>query len=188
MGLRKASAYSKKRITPFTRTSRVRSKSYIKVVPHSKIAKFTGGNHTDFTEGKHKYIVRLISEEKCLVRDNALESVRMLLTKMLDEKVPGQYYLVMKVHPHHLLRENKTAAGAGADRLSKGMTAAYGEVIGRAAIVKPGEDIAEVSCTDERTARTVKDFMPSVKAKIPARTRVVFEKLEVPAEIAQPAQ
>lgn len=183
--LRKASAYSKKRITPYTRTSRKKSKSYIKVVPHSKIAKFTGGNHADFRDGKHMYRVKIISEERCLVRDNALESVRMMLTKMLDEKVPGQYYLTIKVHPHHLLRENKTAAGAGADRLSKGMTAAFGAVIGRAAIVNPGESIATVSCIDERSARTIKDAMPSVKAKIPSKTRIVFEKLEFPAQCTE---
>jgi len=177
MGLRKASAYSKMRVLPFTRTSRSKAKSYIKVVPHSKIAKYTSGNHTDFSEGKHKYSVKLISEQKVLVRDNALESTRMLLTKLLDENVPGQYYLRVMVHPHHFLRENKTAAGAGADRVSTGMTEAYGVVIGRAAIVKPNETIAVVTCTDEDTARKIKDLMPAVKAKIPAKTKIVFEKL-----------
>lgn len=177
MGLRKAAAYSRKSITPFTRTSRSKAKAYIKVVPHSKIAKYTGGNHEDFGAGKHMFSVKVISEQKCLVRDNALESVRMQLIKLLDEKVPGKYYLRMMVHPHHLLRENKTAAGAGADRISTGMTQAYGVVIGRAAIVKPGETIAIVSTIDEDSARKIKNFMPAIKAKIPARTRIVFEKL-----------
>lgn len=185
MTLRKASAYSKKRIMPFTRNSRAKAKAYIKVIPHSKIAKYTGGNHGASVDGTHKYAVKIVSEQKCLVRDNALESIRMLLTKMLDEKVPGQYYLKINVHPHHFLRENKTAAGAGADRISTGMTQAYGIVIGRAAIVGAGENLATVTCTDEKTARTIKDFMPSIKAKIPSKTKIVFQKLEMPAVAAQ---
>lgn len=36
--LRKANAYSKKKVVPYTRVSKKKSKSYVKTVPHQKIA------------------------------------------------------------------------------------------------------------------------------------------------------
>jgi ribosomal protein L10e len=178
MGLRKALAYSKKKIRHFTRTSKVKDKAYIKTVPHSKIVKFTGGNQEDFRKGKHNFRVSLIAEEKVQVRDNALESCRMHLVKELDERALGQYYFTVKVHPHNFLRENKTAAAvAGADRISTGMTQSYGTVIGRAAIVSEGQVLFAVTCTNEKIAHVAKDAMTKVKAKVPCRTKVLYEKI-----------
>ncbi len=178
MGLRKALAYSKNRARPYTRNSRRKDKSYIKVMPHSKIVKFSGGSQKDYQEKKHKYAVSLVSEENVQIRDNALEACRMLVTKVMDEQAPGQYFLMVKVHPHHLLRENKSAAAvAGADRISTGMTQSFGVVIGRAAMVKPGQEISMVSCFNDKTARIARDAFRSVKTKVPCRTRVVFAEI-----------
>src|SRR3989344_1371984 len=156
MALRKASSYSKKKARPFTRNSRSKGKAYIKTIPFAKIAKFNGGNQKDYEQGKHKFVVRLISEENVQIRDNALEAARMFVIKMLDEGALGQYYLLVRVHPHHMLRENKTAAGAGADRLSSGMKHSYGIVIGRAGFVKPGQEVFFVSCTNDKAARVAR--------------------------------
>lgn len=177
MALRKASAYSKFKARPFTRTSKSKRKAFIKTVPYSKIVKFRMGNQKDYAEGKHKFILRLIAEEGVQIRDNALEAGRMLIHKLLEEKIPGQYYLSVKVFPHHMLRENKTAAGAGADRVSTGMTQSFGIVIGRAALVRPGKEIFVVSCTDEKAAHETKLAMTTVKPKVPCKTRVIYEKL-----------
>lgn len=175
--IRKASAYSKKIVRPFTRKSRSKNKSYIKTVPFTKITKFEMGNIADFNNGKHKYILRLIAEESVQIRDNALESCRMLLNKQLETQLQGQYYFGIKVYPHHFLRENKTAAGAGADRLSSGMKHSYGIVIGRAAIVPAGKDIMMVSVPDERAAHLVKTFLTTIKSKVPCKTKISFEKV-----------
>ena len=180
MAIRKASAYSKKANRPYTRKSAKKARAYIKTVPFSKIVKFSMGDHEAYKSGKHQYMVRLITEEKVLVRDNALEASRMLLHKLMEEKAPGQYYMMVKVAPHHMIRENKTAAGAGADRMSTGMTQSFGIVIGRAAIAKPGQDIIFVSCTDEKTARIARDSLVTIKPKIPSRTRIIFEKIAAP--------
>lgn len=177
MALRKASAYSKKKARPFTRTSRSKGKAYIKVVPGVKIAKYTGGNERDFNSGKHTYTVRLMATERAQIRDNALEAARMYVIKILDEKAIGQYFLLVKVHPHHLLRENKTAAGAGADRLSSGMKHSYGIVIGRAAMVSPEQEIFFISCTDDRVARIARDALQEIKAKLPCSSKIIFEKI-----------
>jgi len=180
MAIRKASAYSKKPNRPFTRKSSRKSKAYIKTVPYSKIVKLRMGDQKSFEENKHKYNLYLVAEEGVLIRDNALESGRMLLHKLLESEAPGMYFMEVKVYPHHMLRENKTAAGAGADRMSTGMTQSFGIVIGRAAAVKPGQQIFFVSCVDEKTARIARDSLVSIKAKVPCKTRIVFEKVETP--------
>lgn len=177
MALRKASAYSKFKVRPFTRISRNKSKSYIKTIPQNKVVKFHQGSQKDYAEGKHTHVVTMFAEEKVQIRDNALESARMAMTKVLDENILGQYYLTIKAFPHHFLRENKTAAGAGADRLSSGMTHSYGVIIGRAAIVGAGKSIFAISCANEKAARISRDALEMIKAKVPCKTRIVFEKI-----------
>lgn len=179
MALRKALAYSKKKARPNTRTSKKKSKAYVRTVPFSKIVKFSGGDLAGYREGKHTHSVKLVSEQWAQIRDNALEACRMFITKQLDTNAPGQYYLEVRVHPHHLLRENKSvAAVAGADRLSSGMTQSFGVVIGRAAIVAAGKDIFAISCANEKTARTARDALSMIKSKVPCKTKVVFEKVK----------
>jgi large subunit ribosomal protein L10e len=154
--LRKASAYSKKLFRPFTRKSGSKSKAYIKAVPASKIVKFNMGNVSAHTNGKYKFAVKFVARERAQIRDNALEASRTLLNKILDKKIPGQYYFNVKVYPHHILRENKTAAGAGADRLSSGMKHSFGVNIGRAAIVYPGTVVFLITVPNERSAKVAR--------------------------------
>lgn len=178
MALRKASAYSKFQARPFTRISRNKSKSYIKTIPQQKVVKYHIGSQKDFREGKHPYAVTLFSKEKVQVRDNALEAARQALTKVMDEQALGQYYLAVKVFPHHFLRENKTAAGAGADRMSTGMTQSYGIIIGRAAQVRAGQELFMISCSTDKIARIARDALLSVKAKMPCATKIVFQAVK----------
>ena len=46
------------------------------------------------------------------------------------------YFFQLRIYPHHILRENPLAAGAGADRMSTGMKCAFGKPISVAARVK----------------------------------------------------
>ena len=177
MALRKASAYSKKRVRPYTRRSRTTKKAYIKTVPQIKIVKFSVGNFRAFQEGKHPYAIRLIAEESVQIRDNALEACRMYITKALDTNALNQYYFAIKVYPHHIQRENKMASGAGADRLSSGMTQSFGMAMGRAAIVNAGKEVFFVSCENEKVARIAREALADVKAKLPCRCKIVFEKV-----------
>ena len=101
----------------------------------------------------------------------------MFVNKAMDTSAPGNYYLMVKVFPHHILRENKSAGGqAGADRLSTGMKHSFGITMGRAAIVGAGKELFVISCLDEKTARTARDVLTKIKSKIPGRTKIVFEK------------
>ena len=176
--LRKASSYSRKIARPYTRKSAVKSKAFIKAVPFTKIVKFEMGDRKSFDQGKHPYVVRLVTEEKIQIRDNSLESCRMFINKSLDTQAPGMYYFKVKVFPHHILRENKTAAGAGADRLSSGMKHSFGVTIGRAAIVNANEDIFFVSCSNEKAARSARDCLEKIKSKVPCKSRIIFQKMQ----------
>ena len=177
MAIRKASSYSSRIARPYTRNSRSKQKAFIKVVPFSKIVKFSMGDSAAFRSGKHKYVVSMLAEFKAQVRDTALESGRMHLHKIMEDKAQGLYFAAVKVVPHHFLRENKSAGGmAGADRISTGMTQSFGQVIGRAAIVSPKSPLFIVSCEDEKTARIARDALETIRSKIPVKTRVVFEK------------
>ena len=177
MALRKASAYSKKKVRPFTRKSAKKSKAFIKAVPQNKIVKFNMGNTKKSISGNYPFRVSLFSEEKAQIRDNSLEACRMAINKMLDLKVPGNYLFEVKVFPHHILRENKIASGAGADRLSSGMSRSYGVTIGRAALVGPGKELFAISTPDENSARIARDTLMKIKSKIPCKNRIVFKKV-----------
>lgn len=175
--LRKASAYSKKKVRPYTRKSTKRTKAYIKAIPHNKIVKFNMGNAKDFNTNGHNFAVTLVSEEKIQIRDNSLEACRMAINKFMDKAAPGDYYFIVKPFPHHILRENKIAAGAGADRLSSGMRHSFGVTTGRAALVPAGKEMFLVSCKNEKAAQAAKLALGKIKSKIPCRSRIVYTKL-----------
>jgi len=176
--LRKASAYSRKIVRPYTRKSARKNRAYIKTVPPSKIVKFSMGNQSAYNQKKHPFAVKLVSTEKVQMRDNSLESCRQLIFKILETEIPGEYAFNIKVYPHHILRENKTAAGAGADRLSSGMKHSFGVPIGRAAIVPKGKELFFISCANEKAVRVARSALGKTKPKVPCRTKIVFEKLQ----------
>src|SRR3989344_724281 len=83
--LRKASAYSKKNVTPFTRKSKTRNKNFIKAIPPQKIVKFEMGKYSD----KLKHRLTMVAIEKVQIRHNALESCRQFVNKIMDEELMG---------------------------------------------------------------------------------------------------
>ena len=176
MALRKASSYSKKHAVPYTRKSKIKQKSYIKAVPPQKIVKFHLGNTQGFMQGKFPYMVRMLADEYCQVRDNALEACRQYINKQLDVACPAQFYFKVSPVPHHILRENKMITGAGADRMQTGMQLSFGKAIGRAAIVKKGTEIFMVAVSNDKHLITARNILGDVKAKLPCKTRFVFEK------------
>ncbi|MEM3405962.1 MAG: 50S ribosomal protein L16 [Candidatus Pacearchaeota archaeon] len=175
MALRKALAYSKKHVTPYTRKSTSKNKNYIKTVPPVKISKFQMGDLNGYKEGKYNIIIKLCSGEDVLIRDNALEAARQYVNKELEKNSAGQFYFELKVHPHHIIRENKTLTGAGADRMSKGMQHSFGTTIGRGAIVKKDKEIFLVATNNEKVKRIAIDALEKIKAKIPCHARIVLE-------------
>ena len=174
--LRKAGAYSKKYARPYTRVSKRKAKSFIKTVPQSKIVKFNAGNRKEFNAGKYDTKIRMVSTERVQVRDNALEASRQYVTRSLETQIPGQFYLEIKVYPHHLLRENKMLTGAGSDRMQTGMQRSFGKTIGRAAMIKPGKEIFVIYTSGDKQIRISKEVLGAIKAKLPCKSKILLEK------------
>ena len=173
VAIRKAGAYSKRYARPYTRVSKKKSKSFIKTIPQKKIVKFSMGNQKADNEGKFNTEISLVSLEKVQMRDNAIEACRQAITRELDKQILGQFYFEVKVHPHHILRENKMLTGAGSDRMQTGMQKSFGKTIGRAAMVNAGSQIFRVKTSGDKQIRLVKQVLTSVKAKLPCRSRII---------------
>lgn len=175
MTLRKAAAYSKKRVIPYTRISKKKSKSYIKTVPQQKIVKFIMGQESLFEKGKLPHTLSLVSEEKVQIRHNALEACRQYINKKLESELSGQYVFRVVVFPHHIQRENKMLTAAGADRMQTGMQLSFGKTVGKAAIVKSGERIFFVAVATPKAVKFVRSLFKDIRSKLPCKTKAVYE-------------
>lgn len=175
--LRKANAYSKRQVVPYTRISKKKSKSYIKTVPPQKIVKFTMGNSSLIEQGKLLYTLTLISNQNVQIRHNALEACRQYVNKRLEENYNGQYVFKVLPFPHHIQRENKMLTGAGADRMQTGMQLSFGKSVGKSAILKPGTKIFFVAVASEKALVLARKLLKQIKSKIPGTTRIVYQKV-----------
>ena len=136
---------------------------YIHGAPQPKITRFTMGTYKEDYEVE----VRLKARERELIRDRALEALRINVNRSLQKKIGlNNYYYMIVIYPHHVLRENKMMTGAGADRLQEGMRRAFGKPVGRAASVKPGQTVAKVM-TYKAYTPTVKTILYAGASKIP---------------------
>jgi large subunit ribosomal protein L10e len=143
-------------------------KEYMGGVPASRITQFVLGNKT--SEFPVKLTLNAI--EKCMVRHNALESARITVNRSMEKHVGTANYRVhIRVYPHVVLRENKQATGAGADRVSQGMRAAYGKNVGTAAQIQPNQTIITVE-TFEQFIEQAKTSLRKAGMKIPSPCKV----------------
>jgi large subunit ribosomal protein L10e len=118
----------------------------------------------------------LVAKEECQIRHSALESARIAANRMLlDVAGVTNYHLKIRVYPHEVLRENKQATGAGADRVSQGMRLAFGKAIGTAARVRRGQEIMSVY-TNPANFKNAKRSLVSAGYKLPTPISLVVEK------------
>ena len=176
--LRKANAYSKKKAVPFTRVSKRRQKSFIKVVPPQKIVKFEMGKPALYRDGKFPYVLKVISAEKVQLRHNSLEACRQYINKKLDRETNGQYMFKVVPFPHHIQRENRMLTGAGADRMQTGMQLAFGKSMGKAALLKDGSDIFIIAVGNKKFVPFVRKTIKQVNSKLPGKIKVDYFELE----------
>jgi large subunit ribosomal protein L10e len=113
-------------------------KEYMGGVPHSRISQFEMGNK----KGEFPVEMILIAESACQIKHTAIEAARIAANRYI-QKCAGNlgYFLKINTYPHEVLRENKMASGAGADRISSGMRGAFGKAVGTAARVKSGQTL-----------------------------------------------
>ncbi len=171
MGLRPGRCY-RRLARPYTRqATHAPRKGYVKGVPKPKITEFQLGNPA----GKDKTLY-LISKEDVQIRHNALEAARISAVQMLEKNLgkAGGYFIRVRVYPHHVLRENALATGAGADRFQQGMRASFGNPIGTAARVKEGQKVFEVR-VQPNSIKIAKDALMQARYKLPMTCRIVVE-------------
>lgn len=153
---------------PYTRISKYRELSYVRARPHNKIVKFDVGNlNTDF-----QFSIRLKANDNLQIRDNAIEAARQSSNRYLVTKTGKMgFHLKIRTYPHHILRENPLASGAGADRMSTGMKNSFGKSIGIAAQIKKGQVIMQADVKKEHV-QFAKDAMKRAAHKFPCSCSV----------------
>ncbi len=160
---------------PNTRVSRRKPRrSYVKGVPDRKIHKFEMGSP------KKKYAMRayLVSENGVQVRHNALEAARITLNRHLEKTIGKDlFFAKILIFPHHVMRENPVATGAGADRFSTGMRKSFGKPIGLAARIRPNQRLIEVRFGKEKVA-DAKNALKRAAAKFPTPCSIVVEEIK----------
>jgi large subunit ribosomal protein L10e len=171
MGLRPAKCYRSQKDRAYSRLAiKVHKKNYIGAVPGLRTRQFNMGNPLK----KYDTIADLIVDDQNMqLRDNSLESVRLAVNRFLVNKVgKDNFFMKLRVYPHQVLRENKMATGAGADRVSQGMgNCPFGKPIGRAARVRMGQKIISVLINKEH-ASLAKQGLMRAKGRLSTRIRV----------------
>ncbi len=160
----------------YTRVSNNPSESYITGIPASKINRFDMGNPI----GEFNTEVSIVYTTNTQVRHNALEATRINVQKSLEKKIGvANYYFKVRVYPHHVMRQNVQASGAGADRVSEGMRRAFGKPIGRCARVHKGQALFTVyfDITDPRL-NVIKATFKSAMKKLPGEMRIIVKDVK----------
>ncbi len=165
-------------------------REYMGGVPGSRIQQYDLGNKA----GDFPIVVSLVAEERVQIMHTALEATRIAANRVLTRECGSAgYHLKVRAFPHEVLRENKQASGAGADRVSQGMRAAFGKNIGTAARVEVGQPILTIRISPERF-NAAKEAFRKANMKLPTPTRYIIEKgndlvqLALAGKIAQKAR
>ncbi len=170
MALRPGRCYRKLH-RPYTRQSRKKPrKSYVKGVPGPRIRRFNIGD----INGKYDRVVLLVSQGEGNIRHNALEASRMSAVGYMEKKSGKTFFFRVRTYPHHVMRENPLATGAGADRFQQGMRQSFGKPIGLAARVFEGQVIAEFWCRKEHEAHA-REALRRMKNKLPLKCKIVAQ-------------
>jgi large subunit ribosomal protein L10e len=123
----------------------------------------------------YSHILHLVSRNDLQIRHNALESARVACLRILEGQLgKNRFTLQLRVYPHHILRENPLASGAGADRMSTGMQLSFGKPIGIAARVHKGKTLFTVTVPKENIA-VAREGLKAASYKFACRTQIVEE-------------
>jgi len=165
---RKPASMYRRRERPYTR------KKYMGGVPGSKVVHYDMGNLTaDFP-----VTLTLIVKEPCQIRHSALESARVAANRYLMKNVGRMnFHMKLRIYPHHVLRENKQATGAGADRVSSGMRHAFGKAVGTAARVSADQKVFSISTSPQHVLRA-KTALKRAGHKLPSPIQIIVDNGE----------
>ncbi|MEM2839148.1 MAG: 50S ribosomal protein L16 [Thermoplasmata archaeon] len=142
-------------------------REFIGGVPAVRISQFEHGTKAD-------YPVKLVlhAKEQCQIRHIALEAARISANRYLAKRVGNNnYFMKLLVYPHNVLRENKVAVGAGADRISDGMRHAFGKPVGTAARVMRKQALITLETTPSYFLQA-KEALRRASIKLPTPTYI----------------
>lgn len=160
--LRKAVAYRSIE-RPYTRRSKFKKHNFVRSSPNNLVVRYEMGNH----KKKFEYTLILRTKTALQLRHNAIEAARQSSNRVLEKDLGKVgFFMKINVYPHHILRENPLASGAGADRMSTGMKKSFGKPISIAAQLKVNQPIFTVS-VDKDDIPIARAALRRVYTKIP---------------------
>ncbi len=152
-------------------------KEYITGIPGSKIAQHKMGDENTEPED-YPVQISLVVEESVQIRHGSLEASRLSANRhLIQELGENNYKMILRKFPHQVLRENKQATGAGADRVSDGMRQSFGKIVGTAARINAGERLF-TAYVEVDQAEAVKEAYRRAYNKITPPCRIVVERGE----------
>jgi large subunit ribosomal protein L10e len=121
--------------------------------------------------------IAVISQRDIMVRHNSLEAARIASNKVLEDNIGiSNYRMTVRVFPHHVLRENVMATGAGADRVQSGMRNSFGKPVGTAARVHCGQAVFSIFLNNDPAAiNFAKKALKIAKTKLPGEMRIIVQ-------------
>jgi large subunit ribosomal protein L10e len=150
-------------------------REYITGIPGSKIAQHKMGDREVDTD-EYPVQISLAVDETVQLRHGSLEAARLSANRYLIQELgENNYTMILRKFPHQVLRENKQATGAGADRVSDGMRQSFGKIVGTAARIQKGERLFTAWCTVEQ-AEAVKEAYRRAYNKITPPCRIDVER------------
>lgn len=165
MARKPSKMYRESRSQAYTR------REYMGGVPLSRIAQFDMGN----AKGDFPIKISLVAQESCQIRHVALEAARIAANRLMMKKAGSLgYHLKILLFPHIVLRENKQATGAGADRVSQGMRSAFGKAVGTAARVNRNQNLITIR-TSKAFFQNAKEALRRASMKLPTPCSIVID-------------
>jgi large subunit ribosomal protein L10e len=147
-------------------------REYMGGVPASRVSQYEMGNLKE----EFPVTLTLKVKNRVQIRHTSIEAGRIAANKVMNGQVgSANYHMTVRAFPHVVLRENKLATGAGADRVSSGMRQGFGKNVGTAARLERNQAILTIRTTAEK-AGVAKDALWRASMKFPSPCYVVIEK------------
>lgn len=122
--------------------------------------------------GEFPITVSLALKDKAELSHNALEAARIATNRYMQRKSGRMgYHLKIRVYPHHIVRENPMATGAGADRVQDGMRKAFGKPVSSVALVKTNQKVLTIK-TNKKNFIDAKEALRRAAMKFPVSCRI----------------
>lgn len=149
-------------------------KDYMRGTPGSRIQIYDMGNPA----GSANLPIQLsiVAKEPGQIVHYALEAARVASNRTMLKNTPRDaFHIKFRLFPHVVLRENKVASGAGADRVSDGMRRSFGKPVALACNVMKDQKIVSLSTLPGNYA-VAKDALRKAKLKFGIPCRISIDR------------